>query len=110
MLAIGIDSGQSVPAMIEIELQETGEAGRYRALVQGREEAGELTYRKEGRATVNAEHTWVAPSQRGQGIAEALVKRLMDDARVKGFRVVPRCPYVRTLAGRHPEWDDLIQD
>ena len=109
LLAIGIDSGQSGRAVIEIELQETGDAGRYTALVQGREEAGDLTYRKEDRATVIAEHTWVSPSQRGQGVAEALVKRLMDDARANGFRVVPRCSYVRKLAARHPEWDDLIQ-
>lgn len=96
--------------MIDIQLQEAGEFGRYTAHVADHADAAELTISRLDAATVIADHTWVPHSLRGQGIAQALVERLMKDARAKGFRVVPRCAYVRTLAARHPEWGDLIQD
>jgi len=95
--------------LIDIQLQEAENLGRYTARVADNADEAELTFSRPDAKTVIADHTWVPPSLRGQGIAEALVKRLMDDARANGFRVVPRCSYVRKLAARHPEWDDLIQ-
>ncbi len=46
---------------------------------------------------------------RGMGAARALTERLIADARAKGQRIVPLCPYVRSLSQRHPEWSDVIQ-
>ena len=95
--------------MIDIQLQEAEDIGRYTAHAADHADPAELTFSRLDAKTVIANHTWVPPSLRGQGIAEALVERLMDDARANGFRVVPRCSYVRKLAGRHPEWEDLIE-
>jgi len=44
---------------------------------------------------------------RGQGVATALVERLVADARREGFRIVPLCPFVKAQFDRHPEWSDL---
>jgi predicted GNAT family acetyltransferase len=95
--------------LIDIQLQEAGGLGRYTAHVDDHADQAELTFSRLDAETVIADHTWVPNSLRGQGVAQALVERLMDDARARGFRVVPRCSYVRTLAARHPEWDDVIQ-
>ncbi|WP_420006497.1 GNAT family N-acetyltransferase [Arenibacterium sp. LLYu02] len=48
-------------------------------------------------------------SMRGQGIAVALVERLVADARERGQRIVPLCPFVRSQALRHPDWVGVIQ-
>lgn len=94
--------------MIDIRLQETEHGGRYEARVAGRDEVGELTYQRPDAVTVIADHTGVPDSLGERGIGRALVERLMSDARAKGFRVVPRCPFVRALAEKHPEWADLV--
>lgn len=44
---------------------------------------------------------------RGKGIAAKLVDALIDDARDKGFKIIPSCSYVAAQFDRHPEWEDL---
>lgn len=94
--------------MIEIILQETAHGGRYEARVAGRAEAAELTFVKAGPGKIIANHTGVPDSLRGQGVGQALVARLVADARAAGLRIAPRCPFVRAQAERHPEWADVF--
>lgn len=54
-------------------------------------------------------HTFVPPEMRGKGVAEALVRAALADARSHGRRVVPHCSYVAKFIGRHPaDYDDLL--
>ena len=48
-------------------------------------------------------HTEVLPSHRGLGVGERLVRFALDDARRRGLRVIPTCPYARAYLARHPE-------
>lgn len=45
-------------------------------------------------------HTFVPPELRGQGLAEALVKTGLRDARAAGLTIVPDCSYVATYLRR----------
>jgi predicted GNAT family acetyltransferase len=45
---------------------------------------------------------------RGKGLAEALVKRGIEDARKEGRKIMPLCSFVRTEFRRHPDWSDLL--
>ncbi|MGH8223079.1 MAG: GNAT family N-acetyltransferase [Woeseiaceae bacterium] len=95
--------------MIDIVREESETRGRYVARVSGHAEAGELTYSKLGKNTVIADHTLVPEPLRGRGIAQALVERLVGDARSERFSIVPLCPFVRAQYARHPEWSDVMQ-
>jgi predicted GNAT family acetyltransferase len=53
-------------------------------------------------------HVEVIPSLRGQGLADRLVTRVVEDARAAGTGLVPRCPYAAMLFRRRPEWRDLL--
>ena len=53
-------------------------------------------------------HTEVPESMAGKGIGSRLVKSALDDARRHGFKVVPRCPFVREYVARHPEYQDIV--
>jgi predicted GNAT family acetyltransferase len=53
-------------------------------------------------------HTETPPQAQGQGIASRLVQGALDDARAKGLKVAPRCPFVSAYMGRHPEYNDLL--
>lgn len=97
--------------MIDIEITRTESwlRGRYVARVAGKDATGELTYRKLGVNAIVAEHTGVPQALRGNGIATALVERLVDDAQKDGFKIVPKCPFVKALFDKHPEWAPLLK-
>ena len=54
-------------------------------------------------------HTGVPPELEGQGVAGALAKHALEDARSRGLRVVPRCPYVAAYISRHPGYAELVE-
>jgi hypothetical protein len=85
---------------------ETGH-GAYLADLPGVGRPAKLTWRAHGSARV-ADHTYVPPELRGQGIAQQLVEALVADAREQGFKIVPQCSYVEAQFRRHPEWSDLL--
>jgi len=91
--------------MTEIELQDFGPKGRY-VYAYDNDEA-ELTFVKVGDGEIIVDHTFVPPAWRGRGIAEKLVQHVVEDARKRGFKIRPVCPYVVVAFRRHPEWADV---
>ncbi len=89
---------------------ETNNEGRYEARLGDVANAGELTYSRTNADTIVADHTQVNKTLRGRGIANRLVERLVADARAGGYRIVPVCPYIKALFGRHPEWSDVMHE
>ena len=77
---------------------------RFEATVDGH--TAVLTYRETG-DRVALIHTEVTPELRGRGIADALARAALDDARSRGLRVRPFCPFVQAFITRHPEYADL---
>lgn len=53
-------------------------------------------------------HTEVLEEFEGQGFAARLARFALDDARSRGLRVRPACPYVAAWLVRHPEYEDII--
>jgi uncharacterized protein len=77
---------------------------RYEATVDGH--TGVLTYREtDGRVTLI--HTEVPPELRGRGVADALARAALEDARQRRLLVRPLCPFVQTFMKRHPEYASL---
>ena len=69
--------------------------------------AGVLVYAiTPGRITLI--HTEVPSAFEGHGIAAALTRFALDDARRRGLGVVVRCPYVRRYLESHPEDRDIV--
>jgi predicted GNAT family acetyltransferase len=91
---------------MEITRSGTEAKGAYRVAVTGAEREAELTWVASGGTRI-ANHTFVPPEARGQGVAQKLVEALVADARVQGFRIEPACSYVYALFKRHPEWSDV---
>lgn len=52
-------------------------------------------------------HTGVPAAVGGRGIASALVKSALEEARSEGWKVVPACSYADVWMRRHPDFDDL---
>ncbi|WP_130408105.1 GNAT family N-acetyltransferase [Thalassococcus sp. S3] len=83
-----------------------GSKGRYVLRHEGHE--AELTYSVLSEKTRIADHTGVPDELRGTGAGLALVEHLVNDAREKGFKIVPLCPFVNSQRAKHPDWADVF--
>ncbi len=61
-----------------------------------------------GNGVITLDHTETPVEARGRGIASQLVAAVLDTARSRGLKVVPRCPFVTAYLARHPEYRDLL--
>ena len=97
-------------ASVQINYTETDSKGRYMATTPEAEGEAELTLSKVTPTLIIADHTYVPDCMRGMGVARILADRLIADARERGQRIVPLCPFVRAHAQKHrDELADVIQ-
>ena len=96
------------PADFVIAVETNASGGRYTARAAGIDAEAELTWRNVGTDTRIAAHTGVPDAFRGKGVGRLLVTRMVEDARSKGFKIVPRCSYVDAERRKHPEWADVF--
>ncbi len=54
-------------------------------------------------------HTEVPQALNGRGIGSKLVRKVLEDVRAQGLKVVARCAFVSAYMGRHPEFNDLLR-
>lgn len=90
----------------EVTIRDDPEAGRYELFLGGRL-AGYATYRLED-DRLFLPHTEVRPEYEGRGLGARLARFVLDDARSRGLKVVPRCEFIDVYIRRHPEYDDLV--
>ena len=55
-------------------------------------------------------HTEVPPELEGQGIGSRIVKHALEQAKSRGVKAAPWCPFVRAYIDRHPEYEPLVLD
>ncbi|MFD0366629.1 GNAT family N-acetyltransferase [Streptomyces sp. NPDC127114] len=55
-------------------------------------------------------HTEIDPRFGGRGLGGLLARGALDDARARGLRVLPYCPFIRGWIGKHPEYADLVPE
>ncbi|MEM8648797.1 MAG: GNAT family N-acetyltransferase [Pseudomonadota bacterium] len=97
-------------ADLKITYSESDTKGRYGASIAGVMSQAELTISKVSAKLIIADHTYVPDELRGRGLAQALAMQLVADAREKGQRIVPLCPFVRAYAEKNrEELADVIQ-
>lgn len=89
-----------------IEVIDVPERARYEATIDG-VLAGILDYVAK-RSRIALVHTEVSPSHEGRGVAAALVRFALDDARRRELKVIPTCPYVQQYLARHPGDLDIV--
>lgn len=68
---------------------------------------GLATYR-ETDGQIAFPHTEVNPEYEGRGYGSRLARAALDDARDRGLRVLPQCPFIAAYIRRHKEYADLV--
>lgn len=93
---------------MEILKEEDDSKGRLVAK-EGDQELGEMTYSlaNEGQWLI-VDHTGVEGSHQEKGVGKALFFRLVDMARNEQRKVMPLCPFTRSMFEKHKDlWDVL---
>ncbi len=67
----------------------------------------EITYQQRDAQTMIADHTWVDPLLRGEGLARQLLDALVSFAREKHLKIIPQCSYVDVIFRRDPSLADV---
>lgn len=66
----------------------------------------EITYSKAGDTQIIIDHTKVSDALSGQGVGKELVEHAVNFARENDLKVIPLCPFAKTIIER----DELLQD
>jgi predicted GNAT family acetyltransferase len=89
-----------------MNIQHNTQRQRFETRIDGR--AAYLTYTFQG-DVVLFDHTFVPEEFRGKGIAAALVREGLEEARRQRWKIVPTCSYVAAFIRRHPEFAGLVK-
>ena len=100
-------SGDSVERPV-LELIDATDRERYEVLLA---EDGTLvavvTYRL-SEQWIALLHTGVQPGFEGQGMGSRTASLVFDDARERGLKIIPKCPFILRWLERHPEQHDAL--
>jgi len=91
---------------MEITVRDNPDAARYELTADGAR-AGFVTYRLSP-GVIAFLHAEVDPARERQGLGSRLVRGALDDARARGLRVRPVCPFVAWYVQGHEEYHDLL--
>jgi predicted GNAT family acetyltransferase len=89
-----------------IEIVDRPERRRYEISVDGRP-AGHVRYRRRDEE-ITFIHTEIDEAFGGRGLGSRLAAHVLDEARARGLRVVPLCPFIAGYIRSHPEYADLV--
>ena len=67
----------------------------------------EMTYTVAGTRVI-IDHTDVADSLRGTGTGAKLVQAAVEWARKENVRLMPLCPYAKSVFDKNPEYSDVL--
>lgn len=92
---------------MSVTVTDNPEKQRFEARLNSGELAGVLTYTRGDRVAVYP-HTKVDQRFEGRGIGGVLVEAALDDARERGLKVDPVCPFIAVYIERNPGYKDLL--
>lgn len=92
---------------MEIKQEDNGRKGHFAAM-EGDREAGLMTYTWAGDHKFIIDHTEVAPDFSGQGVGMKLVMAAVEFAREKGVKILPLCPFAKSVFDKTPAIKDVL--
>lgn len=92
---------------MEIQHELDGSKGAFFVKLDGKRVA-EMTYVMAGETRMIIDHTEVGDELKGQGAGKKLVLAAVEMAREKGYKILPLCPFAKSVFDRTPEIRDVL--
>jgi uncharacterized protein len=91
---------------MDIKQIEHGSKGGF-VIEQDNERLAEMTYSKAGDKLIIIDHTEVSDKLRGTGAGKQLVMKAVEYARNNHIKILPLCPFARSVFDKTPEIADV---
>lgn len=92
---------------MEIQQLNSEKKGQFEALDNGLQ-AGILAYIWAGPGKFIIDHTEVSADFTGQGVGKKLVMAAVDYARENKIKILPLCPFAKSVFDKTPEIQDVL--
>lgn len=92
---------------MEINHEETESKGAFYVEENGIRLA-EMTFSKAGSTIIIIDHTEISDVLRGKGVGKQLVRKSVEHARAHGLKIIPLCPFAKSVFDRVAEFRDVL--
>lgn len=92
---------------MEVLQIEKGEKGKF-YIRFANEELAEMTYVWAGKDRIIIDHTAVDDRLKGKGAGKQMVLKAVEFARVKGIKIIPLCPFAKSVFDKIKEIHDVL--
>lgn len=72
------------------------------------ERLAEMTYSKAGDKLLIIDHTEVSDTLRGKGAGKQLVTAAVEHARKNQLKILPLCPFAKSVFDKTPQFEDVL--
>ncbi|MDX6181574.1 GNAT family N-acetyltransferase [Flavobacterium sp. Fl-77] len=90
-----------------IEQTNDGRKGYFEALEEGKQ-AGKMTYTWAGDTKFIIDHTEVNEAFNGKGVGKKMVMAAVEYARENNVKILPLCPFAKSVFDKTPEIHDVL--
>lgn len=91
-----------------IQLEQTESKGAFYT-EENHVRLAEVTFSKAGTDTIIIEHTEVSDTLKGTGAGKKLVSETVQYARSNSLKIIPLCPFAKSVFERMPEFADVLK-
>ena len=91
----------------EVQLRIYDNKGAYYIEIEGIQEAM-MTFVYAGEDKIIIDHTEVNPGNEGKGFGKKMVTKAVEFAREKGIKILPLCPFAKSVFDKTPEFRDVL--
>ncbi len=92
---------------MEIKLEQTDTRGSFYVELDGKR-AAFMEFSKAGNDRIIISHTDVSDVLRGKNAGKQLVAAAVDYARKNNIKIVPLCPFARSVFNKVKEYEDVL--
>ena len=91
----------------EVQLKINDNKGSFYIEVNGNQEEM-MTFVFAGEDKIIIDHTEVNPRNEGKGFGKKMVTKAVEFAREKGIKILPLCPFAKSVFDKTPEFRDVL--
>jgi len=92
---------------MEIKQINDTKRGYFEAIEEGNE-AGKMTYTWAGDSKFIIDHTEVSPDFNGKGVGKKLLMAAVEYARTNNLKIIPLCPFAKSVFDKVEEINDVL--
>ena len=91
----------------EVQIKSNDKNGAFFIEIEGKQEAL-MTFVFAGDDKIIIDHTEVNSGNNGKGFGKKMVAKAVEFAREKGIKIIPLCPFAKSVFDKTPELSDVL--